>query len=128
MEERKQDVWFVETGVNNGAGTQILWRRGILDLPIPMGAFEAADYAVRYEVRETLRGANSVITDGTEVVCAIYGRTEAKPGRRGVICTAVGRYDEGMDVFQRLMPWVQEGHREEVKVQEGARIEAFEWS
>jgi len=121
MGDRKQDVWFVQTVITNGSGREIFNRRGVIELPRPMEEFEAADYALRCEVREALRENSSAITDGTKVVSSIYGRTEIDPVRR-LRCTAVARYDEAMDVFQRLMPWVSEGHWEEVQAQEGARI------
>lgn len=125
-EDRKQDVWFVRMVHTNGDGTVVLDHRGILDLHRPMTDFEAADYAVRIGVRETVKGYN--VEDGHEILAEIYGRYATTPGERGRQCTAVGKYDEGMDVFKRLEPWRGDDCWSEVSTTDGARFLPLEWN
>lgn len=125
MEDRKQDVWFVQVTHTTG-GIELADDRGVIDLPQPMTAFEAADYAVRIGVRDTVKGG--VVLPNHTVTAKVYGRAETSPGLRVHQCTAVAEYDADRDVFKRLEPWRGDGCWTEVGSTDGVRFESLNWN
>lgn len=124
-EERKQDVWMVRV-THHSLGVELADDRGIIDAPMPMTAFDAADYAVRIGVHDVLRGIT--VFPGQTVTATVYGRTEASPGVRAHQCTAVAEYDADMDVFKRLEPWRGDGCWTEVGSVDGVRFVPSDWN
>jgi hypothetical protein len=124
-EDRKQDVWFVRMVLTTG-NIIISEEHGVIDLPRPMTAFDAADYAVRIGVRDVVKG--DMVAHGYGVTASIFGRNETSPGMRTHQYTAVAEYDADRDAFMRLEPWRGDGCRAEVKATEGARFEPLDWN
>lgn len=125
--ERRQDLWYVHR-VYKSKGEVVFDHKGLLDLQRPMTAFEAADYGVRFEVREVLRTSSYRIQHGHQVLVEVYGRHENRSNQgRERLCTAVAEYDEHSDIFKRLEPWRGDGCWTEVGTTEGARIEPLDW-
>lgn len=124
-EERKQDTWFVRTSYRDGRSDEKMFRQGVLDLPRPMTAFDAADHAVRVEVHDVLvGGARGIVRD---VTVHVFGCTETgDPGRRHA-CTAFARYDDGLGRFMRQETWRDGDPQVEVGPVEGARFLPVDW-
>lgn len=125
-EECKQYAWLARV-THRTIGVELADDRGIIDAPMLMTAFDAADYAVRIGVRDVLKGGD-VLHHGQTVTAAVYGRSEASPGVRVHQCTAVGEYDADMDVFKRLEPWRGEGAWREVGSVDGVRFVLADWN
>lgn len=124
---REQDTWFVSVVYRNGIGKDVLQRRGILDLPHPMTAFDAADHAVRVEVRDVvpLLGEQS---RPHEIHAVIWSKREPdRAAGRFQACGALATYDPEKEVFMRLTPWISDNAREEVGTAEGAVFHSLDW-
>lgn len=117
-EERRQDLWFVNVTDQDRRAVASNRYRAVIDLPRPMTAFEAADYAVRIAVRSILKGG--AVGDGHTVTADVMWRSASSAGARRRACEAVAVYDAGWDAFMRLEPWRGDGCRAEVGATEGA--------
>lgn len=116
MDERRQDTWRVIVNANDELGKRIFDLRveGVVDLPRPMTALDAADYALRVAVRQGLSAS------GIEV--AVWGRADIGSEIMR-LCAAVAEYDGKRGAYLRYTPWLGEGrYYQEIGDPEGAAI------
>lgn len=113
--ERKQDTWRVIINADDENGKRIYGLRveGVIDLPRPMTAIDAADYALRVAVRQ------GPLPSGIEA--AVWGRADIGSEIMH-LCTAVAKYDDGQSVYLRYTPWLGDGEYREIGEPEGAAI------
>lgn len=126
MGERKQDVWLVVV-TSTASGVTLSEDRGVIDLPRPMTAFEAADYAVRVGVRDAVKMGASMPVN-LKIEATVFGRYESGADGRKRECTALAEYDADRDVFKRMGPWRGDGCWTEVGATEGAHFGLMDWS
>lgn len=124
-DDRRQDTWFVSVIHKNSLGKGLIQREGVLDLPHPMTAFDAADYAVRVEVRDV---ASLLSVPSHEVLATIWGRRRPglDPGRDRV-CTALARYDIERAAYLRQTPWIDDYAQTDVGDAGSALIHLLDW-
>jgi hypothetical protein len=126
-EAPEQDTWFVSVTYRSAEGRELFGRKGILDLPHPMTSFDAADYAVRVEVRDVLRPLSMPNIPHT-VHAVIWRKRDLgrEPGRYQV-CGAIAEYDANRDAFMRVSSGPGCTIRKEVGATEGAKFHPLDW-
>jgi hypothetical protein len=108
-------MWRVIVNANDENGKAIYGLRveGVVDLPRPMTALDAADYALRVAVRQGPLPS--------EIKVAVWGRADI--GSESMyLCSAVAKYDDGRHIYLRCTPWLSEGECREIGDPEGAVI------
>lgn len=115
MSERSQDTWRVIVNASDENGKRIhgLRMEGVVDLPRPMTALDAADYALRVAVRQ------GPLPSGIEV--AVWGRADIGSEIMR-LCSAVAKYDDKRNVYLRYTPWLGDGEYRDIGEPEGADI------
>ncbi|MCP9209567.1 hypothetical protein [Streptomyces cucumeris] len=98
--ERKQDMWRVIINATNDHGRRVppLRIEGVIDLPRPMIALDAADHALRCAVKELLFRPHKITVD-------VWGRADIGSDLMR-LCSAVAAFDTARDVYLRYAPWV----------------------
>lgn len=116
MSERKQDTWRVIINAQDGSGKNVFPLRieGVVDLPRPMTAPDAADYALRCVVVGPLYRHYGITVD-------VWGRADVGSEIMR-LCSAVAKYSSKLDVHLRYTPWLGEGTCREIGDPEGAVI------
>lgn len=117
--ERKQDMWrvIINASDENGKRIHSLRMEGVVDLPQPMTALDAVDYALRVATREAMQ--RGPLPSGIEA--AVWGRADV--GSEVMhLCAAVAKYDAKRNVYLRYTPWLGEGEYREIGEPEGAAI------
>lgn len=128
MSDREQDAWFVSVTYKNALGKEVFARRGILDLPHPMTAFDAAGAALEVEIRDAVGPA--CIPDVTrEIHVVVWGkRDKGRAEGRCQQCGGLAVYDAERDAFMRPTPWHKEGSSVEVKpAADGVVFRPLDW-
>jgi hypothetical protein len=101
-------------GVNKDGSRVYDFRiEGVVDLPRPMTALDAADFALRVMVHQ-----NPVVH---EIEAAVWGRADIGSQLRRE-CSAVAKYDGKQGVHMRYTPWLGDGEYREIGDPEGAVI------
>jgi hypothetical protein len=115
VSERSQDTWRVVINASDENGKKIhgLRMEGVVDLPRPMTALDAADYALRVAVRQ------GPLPSGIEV--GVWGRADIGSEIMR-LCSAVAKYDDERRVYLRYTPWLGDGEYREIGEPEGAAI------
>jgi len=115
VSERSQDTWRVIVNANDENGKKIYGLRmeGVVDLPRPMTAPDAADYALRVAVRQGPLPA--------EIEVAVWGRADVGSEIMH-LCSAVAKYDDKRHAYMRYTPWLGGGEYREIGEPEGAAI------
>lgn len=119
MSEREQDVWCVIVNYRDENRMLVHQHRveGVVSLPRPMTALDAADYALRAVVQTVRPPLAHVTVD-------VWGRADigSEPMR---LCSAVAQYADGLGKYLRYTPWEIGTSHEDIGDPEGAVIHAF---
>lgn len=119
--DRVQDVWRVEIAITAATDAMPLpSARGFLDLPRPMTAFNAADYAVRLGVQDAIKA--HLAAPGSTVTARVSGKSLTSPGLGSHQCVAVAEFDAALNRFMRQEPWRGDGCRADVQTPDGAKF------
>lgn len=118
MPERKQDMWHVIISAKDGSRGRAFDLRveGAVSLPRPMTALEAADQALRVEVRR-----DSI---PSRITVDVWGRAEiGSPEMRQ--CSAVADYDDTQKKYMRYVPWEAHEYEEIGQPHDDVTLYAF---
>ena len=115
MTERKQDMWRIEIHSQNEEREIIPGLRisGAVDLPRPMAALDAADYALRVAV--SMGPLPACIT------VDVLGRSDIGSDLHR-LCSAVAEYDNTRKAYLRYTPWIGGEQYQPIGKPEGASI------
>lgn len=126
MEEQKtQDVWLATVNYRDGLGNSTNKQRGVVALPYPMEAGDAADYLTRLVVSVALKLVPSAIPH--EIHCVVWGMR--KKGLEPGPYQAYGflaNYDRETDTYMR--PAIQDVQdRQEIQPPENTKFFECDW-
>lgn len=129
MSDRVQNVWLVEVIHENELGQVIHGgRKGVLEPPYPMTAFDAADYAIRCEIRDAFDGANSPRAARSLHAVVWSSRDKGRASGRYQVCGALAEFMKEEGRFMRATPWFDQGPTHEtVGAADGAVFHPLDW-
>lgn len=116
MSERRQDTWQVIINAKDSTGRPVYLLRieGVVSLPRPMTALNAADYALRCVAAGPLYRPHGITVD-------VWGRADMG-SEITRLCSAVAEYDRKEDAYLRYAPWDTRGEYQEIGDPEGTVI------